>query len=322
MAFGQEGYLSISKQNTWGTSTNSWHYIPIESESMTHNIALLASNVIQQRYDEPSPHQGIQTFDGDISTEINPIDMGHFLKGVFGVSSAVAAQSGYVNTHTFTPVQSRFDGNAALTPYTCNVYRGVDEAFQITDCQFNTMEINVAANGIAKMRVGVIGRVNSLIAATTASYHTSGAEYTWDTASVSISNTAVTDFENITVNLDNKLEGISFLDGTHYHSKVLRNGFREVRVSGTIDLPNLDEYDAFVAQSERQLIMTLTGTQVRSGYYEYLKVDIPKFRYETFPINISGPNRLSVGFAGRAVYHTGSLTSIKITAQNTFMVSY
>lgn len=322
MAYGSDAYFGLSRQNSWGTPATSWHYIPMESEGLAHNINLLTPSVIQARYDEPAPVTGLQTVEGDFNTEVNPIDAGPFLLGIMGSYTYSAAQSGYVGLHTFTPVQSRFDSYCAMPPYTLNIYRGVDEAMQVADSQFNTMEIGVSAQGIVKMRVGVIGRVNSLIAATTASYYTSGAEYTWDTASISISNVAVTDFEEIRISVDNKLEGITFLDGTKRYGKIMRNGFREVRVSGTIDLPNLDEYDAFAAQNERRMVLTLTGTQVRSGYSEYISFDVPSFRYEAFPVNVSGPNRLTVGFAGRAVYNAGSGTSLKITMQNTKVGSY
>ncbi len=320
--YGNEGYFSLSRQSSFGTPTNSWHYIPIESESVVHNINLLTPSVLQARYDEPAPVTGLQTVEGDMSTEINPIDMRPLFLGILGTYTYSAAQSGYVGLHTFSPRQTRFDSNCALTPFTLNVYRGADEAMQVADTQFNNMEISIAAQGIAKMRVVMIGKVNSLITALTASYHTSGDEYTWDKATITMSGATITDYEDIRISIDNKLEGVSFLDGTKYYGKIMRNGNREIRVSGTIDLPNLNEYDQFAAQSERPLVITLTGTEVRSGYNEYIKIDIPSFRYETFPVNITGPNRLTAGFAGRAVYNVGSLTSIQVTMQNTKISSY
>lgn len=320
MGYGSEGHLGVCKQNSWAVPASSWHFIPIVNEGLVTNIEVLAQESILARYDEPPIREGVLTVAGDIAMELNPIDQGHFLRGVLGVYSSSVAQSGYVYLHAFTPKQTRFDANAALPPYTATVYRSVDEAFQFTDCQFNTMEINVTAGGIAKMSVGVIGRTSSLMNAATASYHTE-AVYTWDAASISITTSGVGDLEDITISVNNNLEGISFLDTTKRRARILRNGFREVRVNGTVDLPDLDEYDEFRAQSERRLVLTLTGTEVRSGYKEYIEIDIPKFRYETFPVNISNPNRLSVGFTGRGIYHTGSLTTLKITMQNT-LASY
>ena len=86
-------------------------------------------------------------------------------------------------------------------------------------------------------------------------------------------------------------------------------------------MPNLDEYDQFVAQNTRRLLIYLQGSEISSGYNEYFQIDIPQFHYEAFPINIGGPGRISVGFSGIARYDTTSSYAIEMTLQNS-MASY
>lgn len=317
MAYGTDGFLAISRQSSWNTNTTSFHFVPFVSESIVTNKEILMQESILDRYDEPSPLEGLETVEGDIVMELNPIDCGPFLHAACGSVHVTATLSGKVWTHEFKLTQDRFDANAALTPYTVQVYKGIEEAFQFTDGQANTLEINVAAGAVVKMTTGLICRTTSLMTKSTTSYFNAKA-FTWDQASFSLAGTKIEDFEEITISLNNALAGVNLLDGTKRRGKIQRDGYREVRVSGTIDLPDLDEYDIFIAQTERRLLMTLKKpTAISSGYYETLTVDVPSFRYEAFPVNIGGPGRVTAGFTGRGVYNSGSSTAMLITLVNT-----
>lgn len=321
MAFGTDGYIGISKQESYSVATSAYHWMPFVSEGITDAIEVLMEETIRDRYDEPPTIEGLTTVEGDIAFELNPIDSGLLWYAACGQASSTALQSGYVFQHEFLPIQTRFDSNLALQPVCMHIYRGVDEAFEYMDGQLSSIEFNLAAGALAKLSTTWICRTSSLRTALTASYHTDTQAFAWHAASISMAGTGITDYEEINVSINNALEGVSLIDGTKVYSRIHRNGFREVRVSGTIDLPDLNEYDQFRSQSERQLILTLTGDEVRSGYNESFVINIPKFRYETFPVNIGGPGRITVGFAGRAIYHTGSGCSIKMTMVNT-LASY
>jgi len=317
MGYGTDGYLGISKQDSYNTPTSAYHWMPFVSEGVTDAIETLMEETIRNRYDEPPLIEGLTTVEGDVAFEVNPIDSGLLWYGVTGQMSSTALQSGYVYQHVFTPVQDRFDSNLALVPLCFHIYKSVDEAFEYMDGQLNSVEFTLAAGALAKMNCNVICRTSSLRAAFTASYHSNPQAYAWHQASLSMAGEAITDYEEVIVSINNTLSGVTLIDGTKTHSRIQRDGFREVRISGTIDLPNLDEYNEFRLQSERRVVVTLTGNEVRSGYYESFKIDIPKFRYEAFPVNIGGPGRITVGFAGRGIYDTSSLYSFEITMVNT-----
>lgn len=320
MAFGTDGYIGISRQESYGVPTSNYYWTPFVTEGITDAINVLMEDTIRDRYDEPPLIEGLTTVEGDIAYELNPLNGGVVLNAAINTSSTTDILSGYVYQHKFTPVQTRFDANLAMNPICLHVYRGVDEAFEYMDGQITSVEINIAAEDKAKMNTSMICRTSSLTTAMTASYHEAIA-YVWHQASISLGAVGISDYEDITVSVNNNLTGIALIDGTKTYSRIHRDGFREIRVSGTIDLPNLDEYDVFRAQTERQLIITLTGGEISSGYYESFKIDIPQFRYESFPVNIGGPGRISVGFAGRAVYKTSSAYAIEFTIVNS-LASY
>ena len=71
--YGMLGHIGISKQNSFGTATNSYDYMPIISETLTTNIEQLVEEGMRTRFDEGPSHDGLQTVAGDIVFEPHPI---------------------------------------------------------------------------------------------------------------------------------------------------------------------------------------------------------------------------------------------------------
>ena len=126
------------------------------------------------------------------------------------------------------------------------------------------------------------------------------------------------DFASIQVIVDEQASPRWTLQTSRDPARVKRDGRRQVRVNGTIKFEDQTEYDLFLAQTEQQLLMTLTGTvEIRSGYYDVVHVDVPSFKYLAYPVNFADPSELIVSFEGKANYNTGSSTSIEITLTST-----
>ena len=323
MAEGLFGFLGISAQQSFGTATTSNAFIPFNSEALTTEVELLMESGIRNRLGEPPSHEGLETINGDITIEPDFVNIGHFIRGVFGsaVTSTTGAGSGTQYTHTFTPlVSSDFDEKSAIPPYTVTVHRDVTSAFRFTDSVFNTLALTLTAGQLTEMTVGVLARSTSIVSMGAASYISSAFISTWDVASISIAGAANTIMENVTINFENQVEGVPFLDGTKTIGKFKRTGWQMVRVSGTMDFENLSEYDAFKSQSERALFITLDDTNVDS--LNNLTIDIPKIRYESLTIGIGGPERISVDFNARAIYDETSNYAIQMILVNSRENSY
>ena len=66
MGYGIGGHLAISEQNSVGTATANYIYIPFVSESLTENIEQLQSESLKAIYDQPNQLEGINNVTGDI----------------------------------------------------------------------------------------------------------------------------------------------------------------------------------------------------------------------------------------------------------------
>lgn len=323
MAEGVLGFLALSRQNSFGTATSSWNFLPIVSEGLTTTIAQIRRGGIVGRTAEGIAQAGPESAAGDITFEPHPILIGHLLRGVCGQSSvgatATTSVTGFQDwTHEFIPRNAKFDAKTMLPPYTIQVHRDVTSAFQYGDSIFTKVDLNIKGNALVEAKATVMSRVTSVMAASTATF-TEPAEWAWNVASVSLGAAAVDFIESLSITIDQPVQGVHMLDGTVVANRFSRNGPTTVRVSGTLDFQDLTEYNAFKNQTQRRLLCNLAPA-VASG--PYMLIDIPKMLYTAFPANIGGPNRISVNFAGTGEFDTTSSYAIRITLTNTQATGY
>lgn len=315
MAFGTESALRLARQNSGGTASAAASlWIPIISENVVVSNPLLISDTIRGRYEEGPAIQGIVTVQGDTVVRPHPVQMAALLYAACGAISSTALNSAY--QHVFSPVETRFDEQLALVPWTIEKYVSVGSAFQYTDSLVNRMSIELVAGQYLRSTVNWVARVASLMAKNTAAFPT-GVEWAWNQVSLSLDAAAFTDWESFTLTMDNALAPVAVFDLTRNNKRLLRNGFRTFRITGTSDLPNGLQYDKFIAGSEMALDVTLKGLTISSGNIETLRIQAPNFRYSAWPVGISGPNRITVAFEGTLIYNTGSASSVLFTVINT-----
>lgn len=320
MATGALAYLGISKQNSFGTATTSWHWTPFVSETLAHRIDKLAMQGIRNSLVEMGALPGIDRAEGDLVLEPDPVTLGYFLRGVLGVPSTSVIASGYLYQHVFEMRFSDWTQKCPVPASTMAVWRGVEDVFEFTDVIFPRMQLAIEANALVRASFSAIGRTVSLTAQ--GSYGTtpnfSGATenpWTWATASVSINGSAPEVYETINLTVDGMLEGVIVLDATRKFNKFGRRDRPTVRLNGRIDLENLNEYDRFAAQSTVPFFVNL-APQVVGSASPYMLLEVPKFQYDSIDAAVAGPGRVSVDWAGRAMYHAGSQTALRITLVN------
>ncbi|MFQ5791104.1 MAG: phage tail tube protein, partial [Acidobacteriota bacterium] len=248
--------------------------------------------------------------------EPHPIEFGHFLRAALGqssstIQSSVAAFNDF--KHVFHPRNADFDGaKAPVPPYTLQLHRDFEDAFQFTDSIATRLEMRIEGGDFVRATVNMISRTTSLMTKTTPSF-ISDRPWTWAVASLQIGGTAVDFVENMTIVFENAVEGVSTLAGRRF-GKFGRTGFAQVLISGRLDLSNLNQYDEFVAASETNMIMHL-AQNVSSG--PYMTITVPRFRWSGIPVQVGGPGRIAVDFSAKGIHHVNSNTAIDFTLINT-----
>lgn len=320
---GSNAILSICRQNSMGaTAPSSWYAIPFANNGLAFTYGELTDDSIQQTPDLPDRAIGIGGFQGNIESNLFPLPVGFFLRGLFGVVSASALGSGFV--HTFNPATAAWSPECQLAPYAFQVDPGepsVNSAYLHTDGFINTGEITITAAGYARASFGVLGKSIGLITkAPGASINQTGAApLLWSGASISFGGTAVQRFSNVKLAFDNKVAAQDRITGVKQHAFFFRDGFRDFgRFSGTIDLAQTDWLDFYNGTEKRMVISMLGVTSISSGVNELLTIDIPRMIYTAYPLNVSGAGIVTAAVEGRAMYSAASKTVCTITLVNTF----
>jgi hypothetical protein len=315
MGYGIGGHLAISQQSSFGTATANWIYMPFISESVTDNIEQLQSENLKARFDAPDNLEGINNVTGDIVFEPHPTVLGEILRGNIG-QAAVASNPSSVYIHEFIPAQSDFDSNCALPPYTMAIFRNVGSQYQYTDVQFHTLAFEIVAGAIVRATATVHARTTSLQNPTTPSF-TEYTPFTWNQTSVEIGGAANSVLESATITIENPIEGVPTLNGAKTEALLKRSDFRNITITGDQDFSSQTEYNRFRAQTRTAFKLSITGTEIVTGYNEQLIFDLPQVNYTTFEAPIGGPGRITAAYEGKAEYFVNSSYTMRTTLQNT-----
>lgn len=315
-SYGQLGRVGISFQNSYGTSnTTSMHWLEPISESVALQKPPLISEALRGVFDDGEHYEGANLIGGDLAIEVAAIPLGVLLKGAVGAPTSV--QSAGIYTHTFLPPQSDAQEDCANPPFTMHKYYDVGSADVFSDLNISVLELSIANGELLQATATIVGGTEGHAAASTATYR-SETHFPWQVASVSIAGAGNCDVADMTVTLDNALEAQHTLCAKKYPSRIKRTGFRTLTVGGTIKFADTNEYQAFLAQSERFLKVHFEGlTSIQSGYNEAITIEVPLLRHTEFSPQAGGPGELEVGFSSKGVYSVGSSYSCKFTVVNT-----
>ncbi|WP_141434384.1 phage tail tube protein [Bacillus sp. 03113] len=316
MPFGALAHVGIGKETTWGTPVAASDYIKFASEGFTEEIEQVMSETMNGTVDEGASYEGGRTVAGDLSFDVYPNIVGHLLRSAFGAPVTTMLEAG-VYQHVFTPVQANFSNVCALPPYTFEVHRDFEQAFQYIGAVVNELTFSFGTDSkIMQGSAAVIAKKLEMIAKTTPSFETTN-PFLWHQAAITIDGVDNDDLQTLEFGINNNLEGRATLDGTKEVSRILRNGKRAFTVSFTFDLKDLAEYNRFRSQSEVASKIELTGSAIGGSNNFKITIDIPKLRYTAFPINVGGAETITAQVEGTAKYDAASANAMKITLINT-----
>ncbi|MBA7676881.1 hypothetical protein ES703_85126 [subsurface metagenome] len=278
-------------------------------------ITALEANVWKELTLDITP---MTNYDAVISIGIKLInDKVEFILRGDDVRRVVTGTAQNAKKHVFIPRQATdFHADCPINPYTLEVYRDQGQAFQFLGAIINTLALNFSTTDkILKTSNGIIAKNSGDTPKTAPSFETTD-PFTWEQAVISIAGSPNNDIDTFGINYDNLCIGKYALNNTAILRKIIRSGFRTIPVNFTIDFVDRAEYDKFIAGTEQAFQVKFVGAECEAGYYYTLQIDIPKFRYLTYPINMGGPGPIVCGVTGKAKYDTSLGYPFKITLIN------
>jgi hypothetical protein len=318
MPIGALSHIGIGKETTFGTPVAATDYIKFASETLNESIEQVKSDILNAVVDEAPYYEGMHTIAGDISFDVAPNILGFFLRSALGAPTTTTIDGpNNVYQHVFTPAQTNFATNCALPPYTFEINRDVGQAYQYTGCVVNELDFTVGVDKkILNAKASIIAKALALITKTTPSFPVQDA-FTWNQAAITFNGSTNTNFASIEFGVKNELDARPTLDGTRTINRILRNGKRSFPVKFTLELVDQTEYNLFRAQNEVALSIVLTGPVIATTNNYKLQIDIPKFHFNAFPVNVSGAGVITAAVDGWGEYDPTNLYAAKFTLVNT-----
>lgn len=317
MPLGSLSHVGLGKETTFGTAVASTDYVRFASETINETYEQVKSDVNNAVVDEAPYYTGMQTVAGDVTFDVIPNIVGNFLRSALGapVSTQQAATTAY--QHVFTPAQTNFATNCALPPYTIEVNRDLTSAFQYAGSVVNELDFNFGIDKkILNCKAAILAKSRALISKTTPSFDVQDA-FTWNMSTVTLNSLVNTNVSSVEIGVKNELDARPTLDGTRNINRIMRNGKRSFPIKLTVELVDLTEYNLFTAQTEVPLQIKLVGSNIASSYNYTFQVDVNKFHFNAFPINVSGAGVITAVLDGWAEYDPTASYAAKFTLINT-----
>lgn len=315
MAYGAMGYLGISAQQNFGTATTSYVYFPIKRETLATQVEMLFEQGLRNRFEKGPLHSGMVTIQGEIEFEPDVVTLGHIFRGVLGQASSTAVAATYFSW-VFINKETDFSTDCAFPPFSIIIGRNSSDtasaAVILSDCVFTGVTINDNGGEIVNCTVNVLGRTINRGANVTPSYGTLS-PLMWETTSISIAGAANATLESATIKIDNPVEGIRLLDNTSTWGKFKRNGQPTFELSGVTNFDDYTEYGKFINTTEQRVIINISGANSMDALY----FDFPNLVYKTYPVNVAGPNRVTVSWTGEGIFNTTSSYALEAKLTNT-----
>lgn len=335
MPYGAQAYIGIARQTNVGSANlvstiSSYHHIPVRSSDVGYEKQEVIAQNLTGRFSQGASYDGVANVAGTIEFEPLPQALGAVLTAVVGQPASVTSAS--LRTLTFFPRTLDINsGGLVNEPFSYLLkFQDVSSAEQYFDTQWDSLEFNFQQGQLLVARATVAGGQRVLtgagsggMAPTLATADLSQG-WLWDVASIAIGGTAIGNFSQLTVRINENIDPLYTLNGTLTPYKYTRSGFREVTVQGTALFDSRSSYNDFINSTQRQLIVTArnTRTTIQSGYYPTLTLDVPQMKITTMKPAFNGPGEVSVPFTARGLIDASSNYELKITLITTYAAGY
>lgn len=258
---------------------------------------------------------------GSLQAEMTPKTSGVLLKALFNEETTVSSGTA-LKTRTFKPFEQ--DPWAQFPNRLVHVYREAQRAPSFTnarwfgDCCLDSVEFTIKAGESLKMGASFIGTgITPPGGSASTDDPPEEPPFLWNTCSLSINNFAGYAVEDLSIKVQEPI-GISRFIGSLFADRIIRKGYRKINISGNLIITSKTLETALFNDTAQSLMFFVEGRDVESGIKESLKIDIPRFKFTSYPIPVSGNGgEVKVQFAAEASYDNATSKIIEITHVST-----
>jgi hypothetical protein len=333
MSYGAQFKFGIARQSAGGPANvvvapTSYHGFAQTGEDIGLEKDELISQNLIGKFEEGAVYDGINKVLGTISFEVTPRNLHAALAAAVNYAPGSVSSAALRNL-TFLPNTQDYDSTYVKPPFSVYAqFTDAQSAETFYDCQFGGLELNVTQGEFAQGKLILAGgaRVTSAIGSMAVMPDAAdvGLLYPWNVASISWGGNPMPTASDMTIKIDENIDALYTVNASVAPFKFTRTAPRQVTVNGTFYMTSRDLLNDFAAGTQRQLLVTMmnTRTAIQSGYFNYLKIDIPNMKITAFKPAPSGPGEVSVNFTGRGVVDPTSGYAIQFLTITTWAAGF
>lgn len=285
-AMSYKGYFGIAKEDTADTAKEAEVFLPILSEDIAVEKEIEIPEEIRNNRDRVSAIEMQQLVGGDV--EFQPAyenGFGHVINGVLGGYESEELVENEAYKHTWT-------GGDDLDPYTAEINTGGELMRQASGCKFDSLEFTAEGGEIVTTSFSILGMSNDTgITEQTPDLSMMEPIKTYD-VKIEIDDTERNcDVESFDLSIENNLFDDIYGLGKKGRCRIVE-GLRDI--TGTMEIAfDSDDYDDFIDDNEMSIELTVEGGDIGTTQHEFkLLIDLPRVKYESSDIGMSGGDRV------------------------------
>jgi hypothetical protein len=231
----------------------------------------------------------------------------------------ITASAGGIQ-HLYRPRNTPFAPETWCAPYTFEVFKGVGtQSHQFPGVVVDSMEFRWGAgNRLMSVSMNTIGKdLPTFITKTTPTVEDT-LPFAWNQCFITLPDpTLFKQFSDLTLRITWGLRAESLIDGTSVIGVVMPDQLLSVELSGTAYPFTTDEYQEFIAQSERPAIITFVSDEVIGATNRYLlRFSFPRLRYSVYRYGLRGVGLIQAEITARSFYNVATTQGFEVLLQN------
>ena len=305
--FGQNGWIGIGEESTFGTGVSATRYLEVMEESISGKHSLISKPAIRSN-SQKNRVKSKKNVEGSFKMQVPYVGMELLFKHALGSAGVVSGTNPY--TRTFSLASGLPTGLTVLVNRdAANV--GTGSMFRYLGCQIDKLTLTQGTEDFLMAEVSILGRDWDLQNIATPTFATfTGVD--WEQLTVAEINGIQMNVEDVEITIENALASDRYILGSRVRKGLGRSGPRKVSGKFTVEFESLDEYNNYLTLDDCDLSLVWT-----LGSSNQLTITLPKVNLtgEDPQIKDAGPIKLPVAF--EAYQNSASDDEITIVLKNT-----
>jgi len=267
---GLASQFGIKEETVYGTPVTVDRFLEIESSSVVTKVGKVESPVLGSQYLKASH---VSTYvagaEGDVIWPVMSKGFGKLFKQLLGASSSVQVGGTAEWVHTFTPDAAGGAGVSATAQLGKPAVDGTVHPFTYEGGKVTAWEFELSINEVLKLTATwVFENVLTATPLASPSYLAGREQFLWTNATLTWGGTTIC-VREFTLSGERSLDTERYCLGSTSRKEPILNGLSEINIEATGEFASLAAYNDFIAGTQRELVLTVTGSPIPTASNPY-----------------------------------------------------